>query len=156
MRKTLYLVAAAGVMLIFLSSCATVRRVMGAGDGGKPSRRPDLERTMEVTAYCSCGKCTNWTRNWRGQPVVASGPNKGKPKRVGITASGEKARPGTIAASSRYPFGTVMYVPGYGYGTVRDRGGSLKDDAIDVYFDKHGDAVKWGRRRVPVRIWLPR
>ena len=107
MTRTLYLVATGLMMLGLLSSCATVRRVTGIGEGDKPSRRADLERTMEVTAYCSCGKCTNWTRNWRGQPVVASGPNKGRPKKVGVTASGEKARPGTIAASSRYPFGTV-------------------------------------------------
>jgi len=156
MMKKLYMVAAGLIMLGLLSSCATVRRVTGIGGGEKPRRRPDLEQTMEVTAYCSCGKCTNWTRNWLGRPVVASGPNKGKPKKVGMTASGEKARPGTIAAPPRYPFGTVMYVPGYGYGTVQDRGSSLRDDHIDVYFNKHGDALKWGWQRLPVKIWLAR
>jgi len=156
MKQSLYLVAVTLLILCLSSSCATVRRVTGIGGGEKPGRRPSFERTMEVSAYCSCGKCTNWTRNWMGRPVVASGPNKGKPKQVGVTASGEKARPGTIAAHPRYPFGTVMYVPGYGYGTVRDRGGSLGEDHIDVYFNKHGDALKWGRQRLPVKVWLPR
>ncbi|HPU97445.1 MAG TPA: 3D domain-containing protein [Candidatus Hydrogenedentes bacterium] len=156
MRNKLYLVATLALCAMVFSSCATVRRVTGIGGEGKPSRRPDFERSMEVSAFCSCGKCTNWTRNWLGKPVVASGPNRGQPKKVGITASGEKARPGTIAAHKKYPFGTVMYVPGYGYGTVQDRGGALGEDHIDVYFKSHGDALKWGRQRLPVKVWLPR
>ncbi|MCK5861138.1 MAG: 3D domain-containing protein [Candidatus Hydrogenedentes bacterium] len=110
---------------------------------------------MEVVGYDAGKKSTNWKRNWRGQPVVASGPNKGKPKKVGITASGTKAKPGTIAAdTNHYPFGTVMYVPGYGYGRVEDRGGSIKGpDIIDLFFKSRKEALEWGRKRVRVRVW---
>jgi hypothetical protein len=61
---------------------------------------------------------------------------------------------GTIAAdTSYYPFGTRMYVPGWGWGVVADRGGAIKGpDRIDLYFDSHEDALRWGRRRVRVEI----
>jgi 3D (Asp-Asp-Asp) domain-containing protein len=112
--------------------------------------------TMEVTAYCDCGKCTNWKRNWLFRPVIASGPNKGERKKVGITASGTKARPGTIAAdTAHYPFGTIMYVPGYGYGRVEDRGRAIKGNRLDLFYKKHKDALEWGRQTVRVKVWLP-
>ena len=57
--------------------------------------------TITATAYCPCGVCCNWKLNWKGQPVIASGRSRGKPKAVGITASGTKAKPGTLAADTR-------------------------------------------------------
>lgn len=64
------------------------------------------------------------------------------------------SHPGTIAADTRYyPFGTVMTVPGYGTGIVEDRGSAIKGpDRIDLFYDSHGDALSWGRRRVRVVI----
>lgn len=64
------------------------------------------------------------------------------------------SRDGTVAADTRYyPFGTRMYIPGYGYGVVADRGGAIKgQDRLDVYFDDHGDALEWGRRKVNVQV----
>lgn len=61
---------------------------------------------------------------------------------------------GTIAADTRYyPFGTRMKIPGYGWGVVNDRGGAIKGpERLDLYFDSHKDALRWGRRRVKVRI----
>lgn len=80
----------------------------------------------------------------------------GYPKKVGVTASGQKAKPGTIAAdTARYPFGTQMYVPGYGYGIVQDRGGAIKGDRIDLFFKCHKDALQWGRVKKDVYVWLP-
>jgi len=82
-----------------LSSCGT-----------RPPRHAKfLERDLVTTGYCKCKQCCNWKRTWYGKPVVASGPDKGNPKRVGITASGFKAKRGTIAADTQiYPFGTIM------------------------------------------------
>ena len=64
---------------------------------------------------------------------------------------------GTIAADTKYyPFGTRMYVPGYGWGVVEDRGGGIKGPKrIDLYFNSHSDALKWGRRKVHVQIEYP-
>lgn len=110
--------------------------------------------TIEATGYCPCGKCCGWVRNWYGRIVYAYGPNKGKPKKVGVCADGTKARRGTVAADTRYyPFGTRMYVPGYGEAVVHDRGGDIRGPyRIDLYFPTHGEALEWGRRRMPVTI----
>lgn len=110
---------------------------------------------IETTAYCSCGSCCSWQRNWKGQAVYASGKLKGKPKVVGQTASGTMAKPGTIAADTRYyPFGTILYIPGYGYGRVEDTGGDIKGRArMDLYFNTHEQAKKWGRRTLKVVVF---
>lgn len=142
-------------VLIFFSvlpaGCTTIR---------PPENVPSYTKVVEATGYCECGECCGWHRSWIPpfRPVVSSGPNKGKPKRVGITASGTEAKVGTIAADTRYyPFGTVMYIPGYGYGKVEDRGSAIKGTArIDLFFSSHEDALRWGRRRVRTRIWRGR
>ncbi len=142
--------------LIALLCVAAVMVEMGCASRPKPPRNARaVDVNMEVTAYDAGKKSTNWKRNWRLQPVVASGPNKGQPKQVGITASGTKARPGTIAAdTNHYPFGTVMYVPGYGYGRVEDRGGAVKGpNRIDVFFRRRSRALQWGRQNLRVRVW---
>jgi 3D (Asp-Asp-Asp) domain-containing protein len=134
--------------VFMLAACAT---------RPKPPRgvRP-VERTMTTTGYCDCQKCCNWKRNWLFRPVIASGPSKGKPKDVGITASGSKAKPGTVAADTgRYPFGTVVHVPGYGYGRVEDRGSAVRGEHLDLFFKSHKEALKWGRRTSRVTVWLP-
>jgi 3D (Asp-Asp-Asp) domain-containing protein len=144
--KLLYTVL---VVLVVLGgmACSTIE---------PPDQAVKMKRTMEITGYCKCKKCCNWRRTWRGKAVIASGPSKGRKKEVGITASGTKAKPGTIAAdTTRYPLGTVMYVPGYGYGRVEDRGSAMKGDKIDLYFKSHKAALKWGRQRREVVIWIP-
>ena len=113
---------------------------------------------MEVTGYDSGPASCGWERDWLGRPVYSSGPNKGKRKVVGITASGKRAKHGTIAAdTSIYPFGTIMYVPGYGYGVVEDRGGAIKGKhRIDLWFSSESKARKWGRQKnLKVQVWLP-
>ena len=64
---------------------------------------------------------------------------------------------GTIAADTRYyPFGTRMYVPNYGWGMVEDRGGAIKGPGrIDLYFDSHSAARKWGRKKMRVTVERP-
>lgn len=115
-----------------------------------------VERQMVVTAYSSDKISTNWRRGrilfWRA--YVASGPNKGKRKRVGITSSGTRAGKGTIAADTRYyPYGTEMKIPGYGKGVVEDIGSAIKGpNRLDVYFSTRKKALKWGRQQLTVKI----
>ncbi len=125
--------------LFALSSCATYET-----------------REMLVTAYSSDQYSTNWKRHpiffWK--TVIASGPRKGKPKKVGITSSGVKARMGTIAADTKYyPYGTIMIIPGYGKGVVEDIGGAIKGpNRLDVYYSTRKKALKWGKQTVKVKI----
>ena len=108
---------------------------------------------IETTAYCSCSACCGWQPTDAG-PVFASGRNVGKPKVIGVTASGSRARKGTIAADvAFYPFGTKMIIPGYGIGHVEDVGGAIKGPArIDLFFESHEEALAWGRTKKKVHI----
>ena len=133
------------VFLLFLGGCTTISR--------SPREQRKATMSMVVTAYCPCGECCGWKRNWLGIPVYTSGHLKGKRKQVGITADGTRARVGTIAADlSRYPFGTQMYVPGYGWGVVHDTGSDIKGNHIDVFFFKHYEALNWGRKVLEVKV----
>lgn len=103
------------------------------------TRSSSTERTstdtviFKVTGYCPCSKCC-------GQ--YASG----------YTASGTKATAGrTIAASSQFGFGTKLLINGNVY-TVEDRGGAIKGNKIDVYFDTHQEALIWGVKYLPVEV----
>ncbi len=102
---------------------------------------------MKVTAYCPCSKCCGCYAD-------------------GITASGHKIQKGDmlIAADKCYPFGTIMHVPGYSdiaqwlrekakiYVRVLDRGGAIKGNHIDVFFNTHQEALNWGVRYLTVTV----
>ena len=155
-RSVLWLQVVVLVCLLVLASLS--------GCGGRERRSMNYQPrkgkyetvTMEVTAYSSDQESTNWRRGriffWRA--YIASGPNKGKRKIVGLTASGEWARYGTVAADTRYyPFGTVMIIPGYGKGVVQDTGGAIKGPRrLDVYFKTRRRALKWGRQMLRVQV----
>lgn len=135
---------------LLLSGCATGRRYR------IPSNWKEQTTSIETTGYCKCGKCCGWKRNWKFQPVVAYGRNKGQPKKVGVTASGTMVGWGTIAADTRYyPFGTIMQIPGYGWGRVEDIGGGIKGMHIDLYFPSHQQALEWGREWKQIKVWKP-
>ena len=86
-----------------------------------------------------------------GKPVYDYGPNKGKPKKVGVTASGIVAGAGTVAADPKvFKFGTRLEIPGYGIGRVEDVGGAIKGRHIDLWFPSHKEALDWGRRWLKV------
>jgi 3D (Asp-Asp-Asp) domain-containing protein len=119
----------------------------------KPSGKPQAI-LMTVTGYCPCKKCTGWKRNWLFRPVFSKGRNKGKPKKVGVTAQGTKAKRGTIAADiSLFPFGTIMEIPGYGFGKVEDVGSAIRGRHIDLFFPSHQKALKWGKQKLRVLVW---
>lgn len=141
--------AVAAAVLVALPGCITtpIR---------PPRDRTPEVMTFEVTGYCNCGICCGWERSWfgLGSPVIAYGPNKGKPKEVGITANGSRARRGTVAADTAVlPFGAIVFVDGYGYGKVEDRGGAIKGNKLDLWFPSHAAAARWGRRTMRVKVW---
>lgn len=142
--------------IVWIATAAVAAAFAGCRSISPPSHVSAVGRRMEVTAYCKCGDCCGWRRNWLLRPVVTTGPQAGQRKAVGITASGTRAKRGVISAdTSRYPMGTVMYVPGYGYGRVEDCGSGVKGDHIEVFFRTHGQALEWGRQRLNVSVWVP-
>jgi 3D (Asp-Asp-Asp) domain-containing protein len=95
---------------------------------------------MRVTAYCACRKCCGKYSD-------------------GITASGHKIRRGDtfIAADKRHRFGTEMVIPGYANDKpvkVLDRGGAIHGNRLDVFFDSHREAKKWGVQYLDVEVSL--
>jgi len=95
---------------------------------------------MEVTAYCACKKCCG-------------------PRAQGLTASGRRIdfNGGRfVAADTRLlKFNTKLLVPGYAAGQpvqVIDRGGAIKGNKLDVFFNSHDQARKWGRQWLLVTV----
>ncbi|MEJ2702649.1 MAG: 3D domain-containing protein [Sedimentisphaerales bacterium] len=93
---------------------------------------------MRVTGYCPCPKCCGKHSD-------------------GITASGHEITHGDtfVAADRRYGFGTRMIVPGYNDSKpvdVLDRGGAIRGDRLDVFFDSHEQARQWGVRYLAVKV----
>ncbi|HHW25993.1 MAG TPA: DUF348 domain-containing protein [Firmicutes bacterium] len=93
-------------------------------------------RAIEVkaTAYCPCVKCCGAYAN-------------------GTTHIGLPAKQGVIAVDPRLiPLGTRVYVDGYGYAVAADTGGAIKGNRIDVCFDTHDEALRWGIKQVKVYV----
>lgn len=109
------------------------------------SSRPGLKvvtKTMNVSGYCACSRC-------------CEGWSKVYPRR---TANGHIIRPGDafVAAPRGVAFGTIMQIPGYNGGRpveVKDRGGAIKGNKLDLYFSTHKEALIWGRKQVKVRVY---
>jgi 3D (Asp-Asp-Asp) domain-containing protein len=86
-----------------------------------------------ITAYCACVQCCG--------------------KTDGITASGVEAVDGvTVAMDKSIPFGTKIYIDGVGERIVQDRGGAIKGNRIDLYFESHQEALNFGRQTKRVTI----
>lgn len=92
---------------------------------------------FRLTAYCGCSKCCGkWGEN---RPLDENG------KPIVYTANMSVAKEGaTIAADiSVLPYGTKVIIDGHEY-IVQDRGGSIKENRIDIYFESHQDALNFG------------
>lgn len=96
-------------------------------------------RTMDVvaTAYCSCKICTSKSPGDKG---------------YGITASGLAVRPGMIAVDKRViPLGTRVKISNKWY-LAGDTGSWIKGKRIDIYFERHSDASKFGRKKMRIEF----
>lgn len=81
--------------------------------------------TFKLTAYCACSRCCG--------------------KCDGITATGTKATAGrTVAVDPRkIPYGTEVIIYGHTY-IAEDCGGAIKQNKIDIFFNSHTEALKFG------------
>lgn len=109
----------------------------------KPTE-PTYHYTMVIaTAYCICEVCCGkWA--YRG---FKDGQR--------VTASGDPAEGFLVAAPKSTPFGTLLSIPGYADGSwvpVRDRGGAIKGNRIDVLMSSHAEALQWGIRTVRIKV----
>lgn len=126
--------------LLILAAFAVCAWSAKGSEGTRPPAEPAWAE-YEATAYCSCEKCCGtWAEN--------------RPDGIVYTASGAVAQEGvTIAADwDVLPPGTVVYIDGLGERVVQDRGGAIKGNAVDVYFEDHDEALVFGRQTVRLYI----
>ncbi len=98
-----------------------------------------------LTAYCPCAKCCG---EWSAE----------HPSRIG-TDYIQKTASGTIPEAGRtigvdpgvIPFGTVVIINDHEY-IAEDRGGAVKGNSIDIFFDDHNEALEFGRQTAEVFI----
>jgi 3D (Asp-Asp-Asp) domain-containing protein len=94
--------------------------------------------TLRVTAYCAgpCRRCGT----------------------TGRTATGRDARHSrglAVSASSRgraVPLGRKVFLRGHGWLRVDDTGGGVGKHQLDLRFQRHSDAKKWGSRVMRVKL----
>lgn len=86
-------------------------------------------------------ECTAYTA---GYESTGKTPNDAD---YGITASGEYVRKGIIAADTRFlPMHSKVYIQGMGVYEVKDVGGAIVGNRIDIYFENLSDAINFGRQ----------
>lgn len=89
--------------------------------------------TFKTTAYCPCQACSE---GW------------GRHTSTGAVASANH----TIAVDPRViPYGTQVLINGIVY-TAEDRGGGVKGNHIDIFFDTHGETRHYGVQNVEVYL----
>ncbi|WP_066314219.1 3D domain-containing protein [Bacillus sp. FJAT-29814] len=113
---------------------------------------PTLENSVDWSKYPKhTVTATGYTAG-----AESTGKNQGHPE-YGITFSGVKVKRdlfSTIAADlTVYPIGTILFIPGYGYGVVADKGGAIKGNKLDLYYETVEDVYRhWGKKTVDVYL----
>lgn len=95
---------------------------------------------FKLTAYCSCSLCCGkWANN--------------RPNGIVYGAIGEELKEGySIAVDPTViPYRTEVVINGHTY-KAQDCGGAIKGNRIDVYFEDHNDALKFGVQYAEVFI----
>jgi 3D (Asp-Asp-Asp) domain-containing protein len=117
-----------------------------------PETPPPLEEAFDWSKYPKATViATGYTAGYE-----STGKNEGHPE-YGITYSGVKVKRdlySTVAADlSVFPIGTILFIPGYGYGVVADKGGAIKGNKVDLYYETVEDVYnKWGKKKIDVYI----
>ena len=71
----------------------------------------------------------------------------------GKMANGQGVHSGAIAADTRIlPIGTIVWIEGLGQFVVKDTGGAIKGNRIDIWMPNTSSARKFGRRSVVLKI----
>lgn len=113
---------------------------------------PALEDAFDWSKYPSkTVTATGYTAGFE-----STGKHQGHPE-YGITYSGVKVKRdlfSTVAADLNvFPIGTILFIPGYGYGVVADKGGAIKGNDLDLYFETVEDVYKlWGKKNLNIYV----
>lgn len=113
---------------------------------------PTLEESVDWSQYPTAEViATGYTAGYE-----STGKDPGHPE-YGITYSGVKVTRdlySTVAADlDVFPIGTILFIPDYGYGVVADKGGAIKGNKVDLYYETVEDVYnEWGKKKVEVYV----
>jgi uncharacterized protein YabE (DUF348 family) len=117
-----------------------------------------LEEGTRTTFVSSRGQVTRFVRALKMTATAydatfeSCGKHPDHPQ-YGITYSGLRVRPGIVAVDPKViPLGTYLYVEGYGEALAADKGGAIKGNRIDLYYESPEDVAKYGKRTVKVYV----
>lgn len=123
----------------------TVAPTITPTEAVEPTTEPQPEKVLigryKITAYCSCRICCG---SWADK----------RPGGIVYGASGKELKTNHSCASP-LPFGTVVEIDGLGTYTVEDRTADWvakenDNKIIDIYFDNHEEASKFGCKYLDV------
>ncbi|MBM7694422.1 3D (Asp-Asp-Asp) domain-containing protein [Peribacillus deserti] len=145
-------------------------RYLGLSNKSLNHTYPEALKISSSTAKASTserGSLEKWAKykNYPKTTVTATGYTAGfesTGKRetspsFGITYSGVKVKRdlfSTVAADLKvFPIGTILFIPGYGYGVVADKGGAIKGNELDLFYDTVEDVYTyWGKKTLDIYI----
>jgi len=121
-------------------------------------------KVITITAVLSVGAMAqtvlNDSRNAKTEPLVVKTASVESSYKSfvatayslrGRMANGQNVHLGAIAADPRVlPLGTVVFIEGLGTYTVKDTGGAIKGNRIDIWMPTK--AMTFGRRTVKLKI----
>ncbi|WP_153126583.1 3D domain-containing protein [Peribacillus tepidiphilus] len=126
--------------------------------------KTEISSEEVITAPKTLEDSVDWTKYPKAK-VTATGYTAGYESTgkhpnhpsYGITYSGVKVKRdlySTVAADLRvFPIGTILFIPDYGYGVVADKGGAIKGNELDLYFNTVQEVYdKWGKKKVDVFV----
>ena len=109
-------------------------------------------------AVSACGELFSYTRSFLAEATAytldfaSTGRHPGDPL-FGVTASGLMAQVGVVAVDTNViPFHTRLYIEGYGFAVAGDRGGAIRGDKVDLFFDTREETIQFGRRHI--NVWI--
>lgn len=119
----------------------TIETETNKGGDTNQAEMPVSLGKFKLTAYCGCEICCNqWANN--------------RPNGVVYGAIGEELKEGySIAVDPNViPYRTEVIINGKTY-KAQDCGGAIKGSRIDLYFEDHTDALKFGVQYAEVFIF---
>ncbi|MCS0788132.1 3D domain-containing protein [Cytobacillus pseudoceanisediminis] len=141
-----------GVAFKFLKQAVSLEPKISASEAVAIEQPPTLEESIDWSQYQKKQViATGYTAFYE-----STGKNPDHPS-FGITYSGVKVKRdlySTVAADLNvFPIGTILFVPGYGYGVVADKGGAIKGNKLDLYYETVDDVYNnWGKKTLDVYI----
>ncbi|MGJ7911375.1 3D domain-containing protein [Neobacillus sp. LXY-1] len=152
-------------ILFIMALIATFQSISGVSAFSVLSKvKNEISTTESVTGKVSSLEDLDWSKYPKHNVTAtgytagaeSTGKSQGHPE-YGITYSGVKVKRdlfSTIAADlAVYPIGTILFIPEYGYGVVADKGGAIKGNRLDLYFETVEDVYReWGKKTLDVYV----